>query len=163
MTNKWSNYWISFPYTALHRKRLTWQKVNHLPLQHFHLCLVQILIPSTSPYKRGKYLSRMFKDRPTEKGNNLYVETSNVVKLAKQNSTTDHKFATLQTEIRLVLICVGMQNLGKCFHVDNSLLNTYPAAFPYGNGMVLHFYQQQESSTTKIVHKVINKGLKTYV
>ena len=41
--------------------------------------------------------------------------------------------------------------------------NPYPTAFPYGNGMVLHFYQQQESSTTKTVHKVINKGLKTYV
>jgi hypothetical protein len=39
----------------------------------------------------------------------------------------------------------------------------YPTAFPYGNGMVLHFYQQQESSTTKSVHKVINKRLKTYV
>ena len=39
----------------------------------------------------------------------------------------------------------------------------YPTAFPYWNGMVLHFYQQQESSTTKTVHKVINKGLKTYV
>ena len=34
---------------------------------------------------------------------------------------------------------------------------------PYGNGMVLHFYQQQESSTNKTVHKVINKGLKAYV
>ena len=42
-------------------------------------------------------------------------------------------------------------------------LNPYPTAFPYGNGMVLHFYQQQESSTTKTVHKVINKGLKAYV
>ena len=42
-------------------------------------------------------------------------------------------------------------------------LNPYPTAFPYGNGMVLHFYQQQESSTTKTVHKVINKGLETYV
>ena len=42
-------------------------------------------------------------------------------------------------------------------------INTYPTAFPYGNGMVLHFYQQQESSTTKTVHKVINKGLKAYV
>ena len=42
-------------------------------------------------------------------------------------------------------------------------INPYPTAFPYGNGMVLHFYQQQESSTTKCVHKVINKGLKTYV
>ena len=42
-------------------------------------------------------------------------------------------------------------------------LNPYPTAFPYGNGMVLHFYQQQESSTTKTVHKVINRGLKMYV
>ena len=42
-------------------------------------------------------------------------------------------------------------------------INPYPTAFPYGNGMVLYFYQQQESSTTKTVHKVINKGLKTYV
>ena len=42
-------------------------------------------------------------------------------------------------------------------------INPYPTAFPYGNGMVLHFYQQQESSTTKTVHKVINKGLKTHV
>ena len=42
-------------------------------------------------------------------------------------------------------------------------ITPYPTAFPYGNGMVLHFYQQQESSTTKTVHKVINKGLKTYV
>ena len=41
--------------------------------------------------------------------------------------------------------------------------NPYPTAFPYGNGMVQHFYQQQESSTTKTVHKVINKGLKTYI
>jgi len=43
------------------------------------------------------------------------------------------------------------------------LYNPYPTAFPYGNGKVLHFYQQQESSTTKTVHKVINKGLKAYV
>ena len=44
-----------------------------------------------------------------------------------------------------------------------TVFNPYPTAFPYGNGMVLHFYQQQESSTTKAVHKVINKGLKAYV
>ena len=54
----------------------------------------------------------------------------------------------------LSLTCTGIWLL----HV-----NPYPTAFPYGNGMVLHFYQQQESSTTKTVHKVINKGLKTYV
>ena len=45
----------------------------------------------------------------------------------------------------------------------NLNFNPYPTAFPYGNGMVLHFYQQQEISTTKTVHKVINKGLKAYV
>ena len=44
-----------------------------------------------------------------------------------------------------------------------SVINPYPTVFPYGNGMVLHFYQQQESSTTKTVHKVINRGLKAYV
>ena len=50
----------------------------------------------------------------------------------------------------------------KCFLLKLSFI-PYPTAFPYGNGMVLHFYQQQESSTTKTVHKVINKRLKTYV
>ena len=48
-------------------------------------------------------------------------------------------------------------------HTDRNVINPYPTAFPYGNGMVLHFYQQQESSATKTVHKVINKGLKAYV
>ena len=52
-------------------------------------------------------------------------------------------------------------NVAKTWRV--SRINPYPTAFPYGNGMVLHFYQQQESSTTKTVHKVINKGLKAYV
>ena len=51
----------------------------------------------------------------------------------------------------------------KLQYTDFGFINPYPTAFPYGNGMVLHFYQQQESSTTKTVHKVINKGLKTYV
>ena len=46
---------------------------------------------------------------------------------------------------------------------DGLYINPYPTAFPYGNGMVLHFYQQQESSMTKTAHKVINKGLKGYV
>ena len=46
---------------------------------------------------------------------------------------------------------------------SGTMYNPYPTAFPYGNGMVLHFHQQQESNTTKTVHRVINKGLKTYV
>jgi hypothetical protein len=48
-------------------------------------------------------------------------------------------------------------------HRQSDYFNPYPTEIPYGNGMVLHFYQQQESSTTKTVHKVINKGLKAYV
>ena len=65
-----------------------------------------------------------------------------------------------QVELGPFQVCVGL-----CYHikVKRSAFNPYPTAFPYGNGMVLHFYQQQESSTTKTVHKVINKGLKTYV
>ena len=31
-------------------------------------------------------------------------------------------------------------------YLGNVINNPYPTAFPYGNGMVLHFYQQQESS-----------------
>ena len=46
---------------------------------------------------------------------------------------------------------------------SKNYINPYPTAFPYGKGMVLHFYKQQESSTTKTVHKVINRGLKAYV
>ena len=51
----------------------------------------------------------------------------------------------------------------KKIKISTRYIIPYPTAFPYGNGMVLHFYQQQESSMTKTVHKVINKGLKTYV
>ena len=58
-----------------------------------------------------------------------------------------------------LLPSVRMEQLG--WHRTD--FNPYPTAFPYGNGMVIHFYQQQESSTTKTVHKVINKGLKAYV
>jgi len=39
-------------------------------------------------------------------------------------------------------------------------INPYPTAFPYGNGMVLHFYQQQGSSTTKTVHKLLTRDVK---
>ena len=61
---------------------------------------------------------------------------------------------------------MGFNLAFKGFNVFNSAFkgfNPYSTAFQYGNGMVLHFYQQQESSMTKTVHKVINKGLKTYV
>ena len=68
--------------------------------------------------------------------------------------------------VRLIKVCLpetySRVRLGKNLS-DRFPINPYPTAFPYGNGMVLHFYQQQESSTTKTVHKVINKGLKAYV
>ena len=64
----------------------------------------------------------------------------------------------LQECLQPLEIIIGQADL-----ILRILINPYPTAFPYGNGMVLHFYQQQESSTTKTVHKVINKGLKTYV
>ena len=63
----------------------------------------------------------------------------------------------------ILYLSVFRKSLGKIQVFFYLTINPYPTAFPYGNGMVLHFYQQQESSTTKTVHKVINKGLKTYV
>ena len=61
------------------------------------------------------------------------------------------------------VVCQILVNNWSLYEIRSILINPYPTAFPYGNGMVLHLNQQQESSTTKTVHKVINKGLKTYV
>ena len=68
-----------------------------------------------------------------------------------------------QPQTSLVTRQVMYYTVTKLHNALPSNINPYPTAFPYGNGMVLHSYQQQESSTTKNVHKVINKGLKTYV
>ena len=79
------------------------------------------------------------------------------------------KAVVLQPSLRQLMKCYRM-NYDPVFTLWTTtaswsvyLINPYPTAFPYGNGMILHFYQQQESSTTKTVHIVINKGLKTYV
>ena len=70
----------------------------------------------------------------------------------------------LQYIFSLIIVIIINNKSYFTTNADNhNILNPYPTAFPYGNGMVLHFYQQQESSTTKTVHKVINKGLKAYV
>ena len=63
----------------------------------------------------------------------------------------------------IIIISITLSHSRIINTITTITINPYPTAFPYGNGMVLHFYQQQESSTTKTVHKVINKGLKTYV
>ena len=69
------------------------------------------------------------------------------------NSFTSSRFThhVLRQTVYIEFSCIFVQ------------IKPYPTAFPYGNGMVLHFNPQQESSTTKTVHKVVNKGLKTYV
>ena len=84
------------------------------------------------------------------------------------SSKTSSSQGVLGLPIRL--LDVGFHLLIFCTLLSSAIrsiwpnqFNHYPTAFPYGNGMVLHFYQQQESSTTKTVHKVINKGLKAYV
>ena len=78
----------------------------------------------------------------------------------------------LRQEVILITCCSEVKKIDVNVFVVKTItlisdhmcpFNPYPTAFPYGNGMVLHSYQQQESSTTKTVHKVINKGLKTYV
>ena len=63
----------------------------------------------------------------------------------------------------VVIVLSTGRNVKKSLLMLVISFNPYPTAFPYGNGMVLHFYQQQESSTTKTVHRVINKRLKAYV
>ena len=75
------------------------------------------------------------------------------------NKTSSHKFGWPCLSAR------HSHHLSRTPDKQTSLpqINPYSTAFPYGNGMVLHFYQQQESSTTKTVHKVINKGIKAYV
>jgi len=66
-----------------------------------------------------------------------------------------------ETDRRPLLQYVLKQNIS--YYICNSevnlkgkvpvhAINPYSTAFPYGNDMVLHFYQQQESSTTKTVH-----------
>ena len=75
---------------------------------------------------------------------------------ARQAITENNKWRKKGRDLRV-------EKLGQNFRYWITIFNPYPTASPYGNGMVLHFYQQQESSTTKTVHKVINKGLKTYV
>ena len=67
------------------------------------------------------------------------------------------------TFIRYIYVTFWKGICFRCRKMGFHSFNPYPTAFPYGNVMVLHFYQQQESSTTKTVHKVINKGLKAYV
>ena len=79
----------------------------------------------------------------------IFLASENLVNVLIQENTYYSCFSVFFYPVSLAFQC--------------SYINPYLTAFPYGNGMVLHFYQQQESSMTKTVHKVINKGLKAYV
>ena len=88
---------------------------------------------------------------------NLYVTTHNT------HNRHVLAFGGIRTRNPRKQAAAGPRQRPRCNRDRLFSVNPYPTAFPYGNGMVLHFYQQQESSTTKTVHKVINKGLKAYV
>ena len=48
------------------------------------------------------------------------------------------------------LIIFRKNHYSQPIYVEKDVIIPYPTAFPYGNGMVLHFYQQQESSTKSL-------------
>ena len=39
-------------------------------------------------------------------------------------------------------------------------INPYPTAFPYGNGMVLHFYSNKRAARPKLYTKSLTRDLK---
>ena len=89
-------------------------------------------------------------------------------KNGKQKDTKVYVMQEVTLSIQVFWDMAVCRHVRSIRHFDTGLccdlcINPYPTAFPYGNSMVLHFYQQQESSTTKTVHRVINKGLKAYV
>ena len=101
-----------------------------------------------------------------EEHNDLYC-SPNIVRVVKSRMCWLWHVARMGKRRDMYRVLVGKPEgktpLGRPRRRWEDDINPYPTAFPYGNGMVLHFYQQQESSTTKTVHRVINKGLKTYV
>ena len=84
-------------------------------------------------------------------------------KLYIQSRAPDDGRKHLPKTVQLIGYKEINQKFATCWSSITNYIIPYPTAFPYRNGMVLHFYQQQESSTTETVHKVINKGLKSYV
>ena len=122
--------------------------VNGLACCMFCVCLVSICMSSLNQKHSGcQKIQLAFKS-----------VSYRLIKQKKNFTLTSCNIWCLQIAPPAVEIPLEMTG---CIHAQ--WINPYPTAFPYGNGMVLHFYQQQESSTTKTVHKVINKGLKTYV
>ena len=96
----------------------------------------------------------------------FYLELPGHVTPSKDQLATKHNNISHYIYYGLYMLNYTPISLMKTHFLNaklNYYFNPYPTAFPYGNGMVLHFYQQQESSTTKTVHKVINKRLKAYV
>ena len=101
------------------------------------------------------------------RGNQITLKSCHdSIALKRSDNVSSPLFLRLKGKVGVRNHCAICMSLRVClvlYHFKFWSDNPYPTAFPYGNGMVLHFYQQQESSTTKTVHKVINKRLKTYV
>ena len=127
---------------------------------------------------QNRVLRRIFRpkrDEVTGECNRLHYEevnclhsSLNIVRVIKSRRMIWAGHVARMGEMRgsyrvLVGKSEGKRPLGRPGLRWDDSINPYPTAFPYGNGMVLHFYQQQESSTTKTVNKVIKMGLKTYV
>ena len=112
------------------------------------------------PGRKQATATKLWLLQATQKKNSGLFFPSNQVSAATMTSASDEKWWPFSCFFSRV----GLRTYQHpCVCLMIFLFNPYPTAFPCGSGMVLHFYQQQESSTTKTVHKVINKGLKTYV
>ena len=141
------------------------------PTDQFHKQIQQALQRCNTLVKkiRHKFLLNI---KPTAPQLNAYIKTHKegepIRPVINNRQVPSYKTAKFLNKKLLGLMDMpNIYNTKNSYEVARDLhnieINPYPTAFPYGNGMVLHFYQQQESSTTKTVHKVINKGLKAYV
>jgi len=125
-----------------------------------------------SNQKKKRYCSPLTHPQ-TNRKYSQYVSTYRRWTMQQLTATRQDKENAVQTFLLSTSLSVGNEDQMKIFNWklclfswrqwSTKLIILYPTAFPYGNGMILHFYQQQESSTTKTVHKIINKRLKTYV
>ena len=162
----WKQLWC-YPGTSINWLR---KPTEHLPVLGLRCCAAAFaVVTGRGAVSMGNWFSTFQPKVSVSKRNTWtfflpHFESRNVV---KQRPSDVQSFSEWQ---RPQITCQDKRNICHIWShlLSNTMwkgkkLNPYPTAFPYGNGMVLHFYQQQESSTTKTVHKVINKGLKTYV
>ena len=155
-----------FPTKTLHTTLLSLTCYMSLP-SHYYRCYhsKKTWVRCTDHYAYRHVVSSTPLLSPL--GTNILLSTlfPNALSLRSSLNVSDKVSHTCKKEkvtVLLILWCVFLNNKLEDKIICNESNNPYPTAFPYGNGMFLHFYQQQESNTTKTVHKVINKRLKAY-